>query len=226
MVKIIKQIDDLLARSQYVGKNRCEKIVLYSEGLKAKLQQVQYALYQIQSFTNRADELESTTAQDNFLITEKVNFYCDTFWTFLYSALDVLSQITNQALKLKLDEAAVSFKSVNNKLQGNAHKALPVAQQYSKCIKSNYFSNLDKYRNCSTHRRQIFICEKISKEKSTPGYSTALSLTTVSRLLCDDPLTVHPKTTQGRQIPEYMIDTKEKMVGFIETILAKTQPVK
>jgi hypothetical protein len=226
MEKVIKQIDDLLARSQKVGKTRKEKIKLYSEGLKAKLEQVQYALDQIKSFENRTDDLESTTAKDPFSITQKVNFYCDAFWTFLYSSLDVLSQITNQALKLQLDEEDVSFKSVNQKLQGNAHKDLNEAKAYLQCIKSHYYSNLDKYRNCSTHRRQIFVTESINKQISTPGYSTAPAITTVTRYLCDDPLKVKPKITIKRQIPKYMVDTKEKITKHIETILAETQPVK
>jgi len=226
MNKILEQLSNLQTRSQKIGKTRKEKIILYSEGLKAKLKQVQYAISQIESFTNRTDELESATNTDEFLISEKVNFYCDTFWTFLYSALDVLSQIINQALKLDLEEPKVSFKAVKDKLQNNEHKTLSVSQLYLKCFKSNSFSNLEKYRNCSIHRRQIYISEKTTKEKSTPGYSTSSSITTVSRLLCDDPLSVRPKTSQSRQIPKYLSDTKNKLARHIDNILAETQPVK
>jgi hypothetical protein len=227
MEKVFKQIDGLLARSkEVVSKSRQEKIKLYSEGLKTKLSQVQYALARLESFNNRTDDMESTTDKDDASITQKVNFYCDTFWTFLYSSLDVLSQIINQALKLGLDEENVKFKSVEGKLQGNAHKSLSVAKKYSECRNSHCYSNLDKYRNCSIHRRQIFIVETITKQKTTPGYSTASEITTVTRFLCDDPLTVKPKINQNRDIPKYMVDTKEKVIKHIDTILEETQPIK
>ena len=227
MEKVIKEIDNLMVRSKIItGKRRKEKIKLYSEGLKAKLSQVQYTLSRLESFNSRTDETESTTAEDNYPVLAKVHFYCDTFWTFLYSSLDVLSQIVNQALKLELGEKDVSFGNVKGKLQGNNYKSLPVAQKYLQCFNSNCFSNLEKYRNCSIHRRQIFITETITTQKATAGYSTAPQITTVIRVLCDDPLTVNAKTNQKREIPKYMVETKEKIKKHIESILAETQPVK
>ncbi|MHA1290991.1 MAG: Cthe_2314 family HEPN domain-containing protein [Candidatus Thorarchaeota archaeon] len=226
MAEITEVIDALLEKSKAIkSKSRREKIKLYCEGLKAKLEQVSFALSSIDTFTNRSDGTESTTEEDAPSISMQVAFYCDTFWIFLYSTLDVLSQIVNQAMALELDERNVSFNQVKGKLSGNALKAKDVSKKYDKCSKSRAFKNLEKYRNCSIHRRQIYI-EEICETKSvrrTAGYTavstTESSSTVVTRILCDDPLTQNPKTSQERKIPKYMVDIKDSVIESIIKIL-------
>ncbi len=231
MDKLLSEIDKLVEKSKDISsKTRLAKVRLYAEGLKAKLEQVDYALTCLEQFTNRSDDMESTTEEEAYSISMQVNFYCDSFWTFFYSSLDVLSQVVNQAMKLELDEKNVSFINVMGKLGGKKYKATKVFKQYSTMSKSYPYKNLDKYRNCSTHRRQIYIEEILSsvKIKGTPGYSTtaSTSITTVERFLCDDPLASVPKTNQKRAIPDYMDDTKSKIIKSILAIIKATENVK
>ena len=98
---------------------RRQRIELYCEGLKAKARQADYALRELSKLENQTDNTVTPTDPDEPLIQERVEFYCDTFWAFLYSCLDVLGQITNQAIRLGLDEKDVSFKRIANTLQNN-----------------------------------------------------------------------------------------------------------
>lgn len=205
-------------------KTRKQKVKLYAEGLKAKIIQVNFALDKLSEFNNKGDDTATSTAQDTFTITDQVYFYSDTFWTFLYSSLDVLAQVVNQAKNLEFDEKNVSFDQVNSKLQGNKYKESAVAKKFAECAKSKAFKNLDRYRNCSTHRRQIYIEEEIKKVKRTAGYQSSSTgpVITVVRTLCDDPLVLNPKTSQNRRIPTYMIKTRDKILQHIEQILKET----
>ena len=88
-MSVFDEIDDLVDRSNtnVPQITRRQKIELYSEGLKAKIKQVEFALDSINSFAEQSDQTTSSTAPDNFLISDKIGFYCDSFWTFLYSTL-------------------------------------------------------------------------------------------------------------------------------------------
>lgn len=215
------------------SKSRQEKTELYCEGLKAKLEQASFALSCVEKFTNLSDDTKSTTEEISFSISMQVAFYCDTFWTFLYSSLDVLSQIVNQTMALGLKEKDVSFNQIKGKLGGTVHKDLEVSIRYNKCFKSRAFKNLEKYRNCSTHRRQIFIVElcETKSVRRTAGYpstattdSTSIATTDststiVTRTLCDDPLTQKPKIEKKRIIPQYMVETQNSIIKSIKEII-------
>ena len=200
---------------------------LYAEGLKAKLTQVNFTLDKLSEFNNITDDSTTSTGQDGFAITGQVHFYSDTFWTFLYSSLDVLAQVVNQAMNLGFDEKNVSFDQVNSKLRGNKYKQSAIAKKFAGCVKSNAFKNLDRYRNCSTHRRQIYIEEEVKKVKGTAGYQSSSTgpVVSVVRTLCDDALVLNPKTNQNRRIPDYMIKTRDKILQHIEQILREITPV-
>jgi len=223
MDAIFEKIDELVKKSEHKAqKTQKKKILLYAEGLKAKLKQVDYALTCLEQFDNRSDATISTTEEKSPSISMQVSFYCDIFWTFLYSSLDVLSQIVNQAMALDLDEKDVSFNKVKGKLGGNTFKSKEISKQYDKCFKSNAFKNLEKYRNCSIHRRQIYIEETFTGVRRTPGYSISTTdgtSTTVSRILCKDPLKPTPTIDPKRIIPDYMIKNKKKVVERILGII-------
>lgn len=228
-MSVFDEIDDLIDRSNtnVPQVTRRQKIELYSEGLKAKIKQVQFALDSINSFAEQSDQTISSTVPDDFLISDKIGFYCDSFWTFLYSSLDVLAQIINQTLKLNLNEKHVGFKAVENDLI-QKHNTSNIQKNFTACKKSNSFKNLDAYRNCSTHRRQIYIKEEIKIVKHTAGYRTTTSgpLESVQRLMCDNPLDLAPRTSQQRKIPDYMEDTMNKLIKQIEKILKNTKPTR
>jgi hypothetical protein len=60
---------------------------------------------------------------------------------------------------------------------------------------SNYFINLAKYRNCSTHRHQIYIKKEQNTIAETAGYtSTTGELPVVRWIICDDPFILNSKT--------------------------------
>lgn len=221
-------IDSLVekANNTIPQKTRRRKVRIYSAGLKAKIKQAEFALQKLCEYEDKTDDTITSTGQDEFSITEQVEFYCDTFWTFLYSSLDVLAQIVNQALNFKLDERKVSFRKVESKLR-STHIGRPIQKRFTDCIGSNTFKNLDKYRNCSTHRRQIYIKEAIHLEKDTAAYksSTAGPVVTVVRTLCDDPIVLTPKIDRKRTIPQYLIGTRDKILRYIELILKETKPV-
>jgi hypothetical protein len=226
MVEIIQAINALIEKSKTIqSKSRQAKVKLYCEGLKAKLEQVSFALSSVDSFSNRSDETVSTTEKNAPSIAMQVAFYCDTFWTFLYSSLDVLSQIVNQAMALDLKEKDVSFNQIKNKLGGNAYQNTEIYKYITECYKLRAFKNLENYRNCSTHRRQIYI-EEVCETKSirrTAGYNpTATTNNTtivVTRTLCDDPLTQKPQIKKKRIIPQYMAETQNNIIKAIKEIV-------
>jgi len=207
-------------------KSRRQKVRLYAAGLRAKIRQAQLALQRLSEYDNRSDETITSTGQEEFSITEQVHFYCDTFWTFLYSSLDVMAQLVNQALSLKLKERDVTFKRVKSKLD-RSKSGSPIEKRFADCIRSKAFKNLDRYRNCSTHRRQIYMTEETKSVKGTAEYksSTTGGIVTVVRTLCDNPLKLSPRTTQNRRIPKYMADTRDKILRHIELIVRETRPV-
>jgi hypothetical protein len=228
-MRVFDEIENLVLRTNnsVLQKTRRKKIRLYTEGLKSKMRQTEYSLSQLVSFSNMTDESTTTTSPSAYQTSEKVGFYCDTFWAFLYSSLDVLGQILNQSLKLGMKEKDVSFKQVASKLASTSHNGTPLQQKVSSCLKSNAFRNLDSYRNCSTHRRQIYIKEEIRMVRHTAGYSTTATgeVSSVTRVICENPLDVTPRTIQNRRIPEYMQLTQTKVVTHIEAILKTISPI-
>jgi hypothetical protein len=208
-------------------KTRRQKIRLYAEGVKSKMRQAEYALSQLTSFSDRTDATTTSTAADEYGISERVEFYCDSFWAFLYSSLDVLAHVINQSLKLGMKEKYVSFKRVSQKLN-ETKRGTVLQKKVDECLRSIAFKNVDAYRNCSTHRRAICIEEEIKIVRRTAGYNTTAtgSVESVIRVLCDKPLVVTPTMNQQRKIPQYLVATKNKITKQIATMLENIKPVK
>lgn len=208
-------------------KTRKHSARLYIVGVGAKLHQADFALHQLAEYRDRTDEATDSTQPSEFTITDKVHYYCDSYWTFLYSSLDVLGQVLNQVLKLGMNEHDVSFKAVRRKLARKSQLA-DVHKAVDACCRSHPFKNLEKYRNCSTHRRQIYLQEVMRTVRGTAGYktSTRTPVKTIERLLCDNPLQLSPKTDQQRRIPDYMEETRKKIRQRITSILRVTKPVR
>ena len=80
---------------------------------------------------------------------------------------------------------------------------MPLNTILNQLFRSNCFKNLDRYRNCSTHRRQIYIRVETKTIEETPGYSSTGELITVKRLLCDNPLSLNPIVRQERELISY-----------------------
>jgi len=227
-MKIQQRVEAIIAEadSNVPQKMRRQKIRLYTEGLKSKVRQAEYALAQLASFADRTDATTTSTAADDYEISEQVGFYCDAFWAFLYSSLDVLAHVINQSLKLGMDERNVSFKQVAQNLSKN-QKGTALQQELDKCLRSNVFKNVEAYRNCSTHRRQIYIEEEIKIVKRTAGYHTTStgSVESVIRVLCDKPLNATPTTKQNKKIPQYLASAKDNIIKRIDAILKTIKPI-
>jgi len=171
------------------------RIKLYSSGVKAKLRNAEYALSQIIDLYNESDSTSSSDDQD-FSVTNKLFFYVDSFFAFLYSTFDVMSQVINQKKRIGKDERKVSFKGIKGKLdQSNQLKNL-----FERISNKRYFRNLEKYRNCSTHRRQIYIQSITVIISETPDYNVTGDITKVRRIICDDPFSLNPTIDQDREL--------------------------
>jgi len=205
----IREMSDRLSRD--TPRRISSRIALYSSGVVAKIKNAEYALSKIRELSSQSDNVTTSTEQD-FFISEKMQFYVDSFFAFLYSAFDIISHVINQKYRMGLNEKEVSFdkvkRNLNSNPQGNNIQIL-----FDKASKKKYFKNLDKFRNCSTHRREIYI--KTTTETATPGYSTSGNIPIVRRVLCDDPLSLNPKTKQNRELVDYCTDMLDKVKSEI-----------
>jgi len=204
----------------FVGRNQTEQqqVILYAEGTKAKIRQSEYALYTLKQIINNPNPLANATIPfDN---TEKVYFYVDSFFAFLYSSFDVVAHVINIAHSLGLNEHKVSFKSIETKLRGIS-LGIPVQVATTKIVKSNSFKNIEKYRNCSTHRRQIYLKKETVTISETPGYSLTAEITKTNWTLCDDALTLKPKTNQKREVINFGEQMLKKVKAQISEISKK-----
>lgn len=172
------------------------RIQLYSTGVKAKLRNAEFALTNLENLYHQ--ENNSIFIPD-FTTLESIHFYIDSFFAFLYSAFDVIAQVINQKLRIGIDENKVSIKKIKGELE-QYHNGTIIQQNISDLIVTNFFKNLERYRNCSTHRRQIYIESKTTTKSGTPAYSVSGPLIEINRLLCDNPLTLTPTMRQKREL--------------------------
>jgi hypothetical protein len=193
------------------------RIVLYSSGVEAKLKNAEYALSKIRELSYQSDNITTSTEQD-FSISEKLQFYVDSFFAFLYSAFDIMSHVVNQKYKMGLNEKDVSFNKVKQELNSN-FQGRSIQILFDKVSNKTFFKNLDKFRNCSTHRRQI--CIITITVTATPGYSTSSDIPIVKSVLCDDPLSLNPKTKKNRELIEYCANMLDKVKSEITKISVK-----
>ena len=183
-----------------------ELIDLYSHGLIAKLKEAEYALSRLRELAPKAGPV----------VEEQVPFYVDAFFAFIYSAFDVLGEVVNQTQSLGLSERDASFKSVLSELTTNA-PATPLSAQIATLRNHKHFKKLDEYRNCSTHRRQIYIRREEVTVSGTPGYALTGAVTTVERFICTNPLNTKPKIDKRRRLVPYC----EQMLKWVKTEIRK-----
>jgi len=221
-----ESIDKLLRRLSRKGLNTAT-VSLYAEGIKAKLQATRFALENLRGLEHIEETAQakggttSLTAQSLLTIEDKVNFYCECFWHFLRSSLDILAQLINELRSLHISERRVDFKQVAEELKRTAQGTL-LEKAVNNCRKGDAFKNLEEYRHCSMHRRRVFI-ETRTHTMSTTGtrdyYSYAgTSVTTVERYLCRNPWDLHPKVDDKRPVVgycEYLLQAMERRMNTI-----------
>lgn len=95
----------------------------------------------------------------------------------------------------------------------------PLKRILDTLFRSKYFKNLESYRNCSTHRRQIYLKTTTVLVSETPGYNSTVKLPEVRRILCDNPLIIKPIVKQNREIIKYTSELYNKVEKEILIIL-------
>ena len=203
--------------SKKVPKRYKQKIILYTNGISAKLSNACYSHSNLIALKNLPDEYSSTDELD-IPVSDRIHFYTDSFFAFLYSSFDVTAQVINQKLRLGIDEHKVSIKRVKDEID-RITPAPPLKRLLDLLFKSKYFKNLERYRNCSTHRRQIYLKTTTVSVSETPGYNSTAKLTEVKRILCDDPLSLNPTVKQNRELISYTSELYNKVEKEVILIL-------
>lgn len=217
-------IDSLLRKLQ--RRNLLTPTVnLYCESVKAKFYQAQWSLDVLREIENAPNIQVSTTSQDawNMMnINDKVLFFCECFWDFLRSSIDITAQLINELQQLGIDETEVTFYKVLDQMSLSSSTTLLFKALIS-CKKSLAFKELNSYRHCSTHRRQVCIFDRAVTDEETTltrGYDYVGGSTTriVNRYLCSNPSSLHPHRSLKRPVVGYnkkILETIEKRLSTI-----------
>ena len=190
------------------------KIRIYVNGLYGKLENAEFALSKIEEIISETKVYDASSE-----IEPEIYFYVDSFFAFLYSCFDVLAQILNQYFNLNQNEKNVYFKNII-KSRVIKRENLALYNELDRIVfRKRYFKNLEKYRNCSTHRRQIYIQREITRTAEPPGYSITAEITRITWIICDDPLMLKPSIIQKRPLYEYSFKICEDVKKDINTII-------
>lgn len=233
-MSVTNSIDNLL-RKLSRRRLRTPTPKLYAEQVKAKLKNAYFSLeilkelesltqtVEVQDDTTSTTAVRTPTAQNFLTVEEKVNFYCECFWDFLRSSLDILAQLINELRSLSLDERSVDFKQVANELCSCA-KDTPLERAVNNCRRSEAFKTLEEYRHCSMHRRQVYIETKrhTTDISGTRGYDSATSLQrqiTFESNLCNNPWDLAPVVDYQRPVVKYCEHLLQAIERRINTIV-------
>jgi hypothetical protein len=208
-VDILGRVDRLCVRLERRGRADPSS-KLYAAGVKEKLRQARFALSMMTYL--EANERYGATSQGGSLeihrqildtVDDQIAFYCDCFWDFLRSAIDILAQLINTVVNLGVAERDVDFKRVSDVLNNN-QAANPLTKAVMLLRRSRSLKALEKYRHCSTHRRHVYIQVKAITTTVTgrAGYDTTNPVSqSVQRYLCDNPLDLSPRVTDRQVVP-------------------------
>lgn len=208
---------------------------LYAEQVKAKLNNACFSLEILKELESRIETVEvqdsttstvtqrTPTAENLLTVEEKVNFYCECFWDFLRSSLDILAQLINELCSLPLDEQSVDFKQVANELRSRARDT-PLERAVNNCRSDGAFKTLEEYRHCSMHRRQVYIETRrhTTDITGTRGYDSATSLQrqiTFESHLCNNPWDLTPVVDYQRPVAKYCERLLQTIERRIKTII-------
>lgn len=222
------RIDRLLRRLENRG-FATDRAQIYANGVKEKMSQVDYALSRMQ-YLQTLEMYDTTTristtpleVTSQISTNDQISFYCDSIWDFLWSAIDIVSQLVNIVLGLGIAENRVNFNKVasvlSTRYQGSTITTSVLELQRSLALKQ-----LRGYRHCSTHRRPVYIETRVitttvSGRASYRSLITEPVTQTVSRLLCDNPTRVVPKV-RGREVISYCRKLRRQIDDKISRII-------
>ncbi len=189
---------------------------LYAEQVRAKFKNVRYSLgklEELEQLTVQVDVQDGSTGElrpeTQLSVAERVNFYCECFWDFLRSSLDILAQLINEVRSMSLDERSVDFKQVGNKLD-DSFLGTYLQRAVENCKNSDEFKTLEEYRHCSMHRRQVFIHTTTIEisHTGTAGYDQRDARVVDKRIsyksfLCSNPWDITPVVDENRPVVTY-----------------------
>jgi hypothetical protein len=185
-------IESLIQRFGTLSPKRRRLLQMYLLGLEDRLKQVDFCLSMLKSLSGNSTNMTSTTTGITFDVDRQAEFYCDTFWTWVYSSLDILAQIINQTENLKFDENKASFDKIIQDIQNN-HPTLPILPFLQKINKARFRKWTKAYRNCANHRRPINLWHVRETVKQTRSYQTSTApIEKTVRYICDHTMTLKP----------------------------------
>lgn len=200
-----------------------KKIKVYSEGVKTKLLNAEYSFKKIKELDSETEYYGDTTAEVTFTIDDKIQFYVESFFAFLYSVFDVVSHVINQKYTFFNDERKVKFKRTIEELE-RINSNNPLTISLKRISRLRYFKALDDYRNCATHRRDIFIGKRgTSPSRAYVDYTQDLEIP--KRVLADNPLEIIPSTREDKFLVEYSEDMLKKTSRDILLIFKRIREI-
>lgn len=197
---------------------------LYATGVKTKLQQARFSLDHLRSLEYLIDSVavpDETTAQSQpASVEERISYYCDCFWDFLRSSLDILGQLVNQICSLNMQENTVDLKRMAKALK-REQQGSALDQVLDEFLQSRALKQLEEYRHCSTHRRPIYFeTKKITRSSGTPGYYSGGSAGIIlGRYLCTNPADLTPLADDSRPIVSYCELLLQRIEKYIDRIV-------
>lgn len=192
---------------------------LYAEQVVAKFKNARYSLYKLKELEQPLVTVGSTESPDLLdsveKVNERVNFFCECFFDFLRSSIDILAQLINQ-LTSRRNETWVDIKKVAQGIDPTLYPQLKTSVDY--LARLGAFEKLEHYRHCSMHRRQVYIKTK-AKEPDTAGtrgygyYDGSTSQQPAyNSYICVNPRDLEP-----------VVDYSQTVTMFCESLLKKLE---
>ena len=198
---------------------------LYTKQVAAKFKGAQYSLHKLRELEQPIVAGSGIDSQEPLNHVERVNFYCDCLWDFLRSSIDILAQLINSLTGSALLERNVEIKTVASSLTSSSHAEIKTSVDRLLALKA--FKTLEEYRNCSTHRRQVFInIEKQDTEVfGTTGYREGLIDSSTSKgtvytsHICRNPWELTPDVDESRVVATFCEEILKKIERPMVTII-------
>lgn len=221
------RIDRLLLRLQH-GSLGTPRATLYAEGVKTKLNQAKFSLENLKRLERLQDQPDIQDATTISIaralpnVSEQVIYYCDCFWDFLRSALDIIGQLVNELRSLGISERNVDIKVVANAIKSR-ELGSALDKALDELLDSSAFTQLEDYRHCSTHRRPIYIQTRTmtTSVTGTSGYyGSSDTRIIVERNICTNPWDLKPRVRVGvRPVVGYCESLLQRIKRKLDTII-------
>jgi len=198
---------------------------IYTEAVKAKFGQARWSLDILRGMEHLPNEDGNSSSSDVFSrisIDDRIIFFCECFWDFLRSGIDILAQLINELRLLGINEDTVSFNGVLNEMNTPAVSVTPLFKALRSCQRSWALKELNSYRHCSTHRRQVCIFGVPVSNPQPLGrvYEyMSTSTTSVNRYLCSNPSRLRPRASLKRPLIEYNEQILQEIEKRLSTIV-------